>query len=549
MTAIQVKTYKGEILSIQKDDIRKIDYKFDIRKLEEERRKQEEQRKLEEERRKQEEQRRLEEERRKQEEQRRLEEERRKQEEQRRLEEERQKQEEQRRLEEERQKQEEQRRLEEERQKQEEQRRLEEERQKQEEQRRLEEERRKLEEERRKQEEQRRLVENRRKQEELLKNKYPFIKDNKNYLDLSLDKFNIKQSVLSSSYYNVAPMEMFLPIILENPNASEPKSLPLTTTNRWNYNISQINFITGGSSNNFLWEVEIPIPGFTHTNISFSHLNYWEGIFFSYIDSKIYVPLFSDFNSFTPKFLLGYRIRTTSLDSWNVYLGWENYSIRYKYIWKINIFYKSLFTNQSLLMLNSKDYTYKDKDYGVGSGSSMSFQGNSPLLVMEYERMFQDIYFRLRLGISHLKGYSDIDYYYNLYDLLNTYDINIINQIDINFYENHINSQYNLKGYFYNLHLGKMFSSINEVYVEYTYKNSSASSSSIKDHKVMEISNSLYFFYFNGFSVSNAIKDANVLFFLSLFHQIGGIPQIGDIPIKKNFEDLSIIRIGIREWF
>jgi len=162
----------------------------------------------------------------------------------------------------------------------------------------------------------------------LLKNKYPFIKDNKNYLDLSLNKFNIKQSVLSSSYYNVAPMEMFLPIILKNPNGSGPKPFPppLTTTNRWNYNISQINFITGGSSNNFLWEVEIPIPTFTDTYISFSHLNYWEGIFFSYIDSKIYVPFYSLFDSsyFTPKFLLGYRIRTTQLDSWNVYLGWEN---------------------------------------------------------------------------------------------------------------------------------------------------------------------------------------------------------------------------------
>jgi hypothetical protein len=474
ITTIQVKTYKGEILTIQKDDIRKIDYKFDIRKLEEERRKQEEQR------------------------------------------------------------------------------RLEEERQKQEEQRRLEEEQRKLEEERRKQEEQRRIVEERRKQEELLKNKYPFIKDNKNYIDFSLDKFNIKQSVLSSSYYNVAPMEMFLPIILENPNTLGPKSLPLTTTNRWNYNISQINFITGGSSNNFLWEVEIPLPGYTHTDISFSHLNYWEGIFFSYIDSKLYVPLFSDFNSFTPKFLLGYRIRTTPLDSWNVYLGWENYNIRYNKKWNINIFYKSLLSNKSLLMLNSKGTSFT-----VDSGSSMSFQGNGPLLVMEYERMFEDIYFRLRLGISQLKGYSDIDYYHNLYY---SYDINnpiyynlnnIINQIDIEFYENHINSQYNLKGYFYNLHLGKMFSSGNEVYVEYTYKNSSVSSSSIKNHEVMAISNSLYFFYFNGFSVSNTgtILDINKLFFLSLFHQIGGIPQIGDIPIKKNFEDLSIIRIGIREWF
>ena len=218
ITTIQVKTYKGEILTIQKDDIRKIDYKFDIRKIEEERRKQEEQRRLE--------------------------------------------------------------------------------------------------------EEQRRLVEERRKQEELLKNKYPFIKDNKNYSDLSLNKFNIKQSVLSSSYYNVAPMEMFLPIILENPNTSGPKSLPLTTTNRWNYNISQINLIIGGSSNNFLWEVEIPTVG--PTNISFSHFNYWQGIFFSYIDSKIYIPLFSylfDSYYFTPKFLLGYRIRTTLLDSWNVYLG------------------------------------------------------------------------------------------------------------------------------------------------------------------------------------------------------------------------------------
>jgi hypothetical protein len=486
ITTIQVKTYKGEILTIQKDDIRKIDYKFDIRKLEEERRKQEEQRRLEEERRKQEEQR-----------------------------------------------------------------RLEEERQKQEEHRRLEEEQRKLEEERRKQEEQRRIVEERRKQEEMLKNKYPFIKDNKNYLDLSLDKFNIKQSVLSSSYYNVAPMEMFLPIILKNPNASEPKSLPLTIINPWNYNILRLfNMTLGGSKNNFLWEVEIPLPGYTHTDISFSHLNYWEGFFFSYIDSKIYVPLFSDFNSFTPKFLLGYRIRTTPLDSWNVYLGWENYNIRYNNKWNINIFYKSLLSNQSLLMLNSKEasFTEDSKDL-VGSGSSMSFQGNGPLLVMEYERMFQDIYFRLRLGISQLKGYSDIDYYHNLYYI---YDINnpiynnlnnIINQIDIEFYENHINSQYNLKGYFYNLHLGKMFSSGNEVYVEYTYKNSSVSSSSIKNHEVMEISNSLYFFYFNGFSGSNVIKDANVYVLIFLFD------QIGDIPIKKNFEDLSIIRIGIREWF
>jgi hypothetical protein len=453
ITTIQIKTYKGEILTIQKDDIRKIDYKFDIRKLEEERRKQEEQRRLEEERRKQEEQRRLEEERQKQEEQSRLE------------------------------------------------------------------------------EEQRKLEEERRKQEEMLKNKYPFIKDNKNYLDLSLDKFNIKQSVLSSSYYNVAPMEMFLPIILKNPNASEPKSLPLTTTNRWNYDILRLfNMTLGGSRNNFLWEVEIPIPGFTHTDISFSHLNYWEGIFFSYVDSKLYVPLFSDFNSFTPKFLLGYRIRTTPLDSWNVYLGWENYNIRYNNKWNINIFYKSLLSNQSLLMLNSKDYTYED--YGVGSGSSMLFQGNAPLLIMEYERMFQDIYFRLRLGISQLKGYSDIDYNYNN-----------INQIDIKFYENYIKSQYNLKGYFYNLHLGKMFSSGNEVYVEYTYKNSSVSSSSIKNHEVMEISNSLYFFYFNGFGVSNVIKDANTYMGFFLFD------QIGDIPIKKNFEDLSIIRIGIRDWF
>jgi hypothetical protein len=115
---------------------------------------------------------------------------------------------------------------------------------------------------------------------------------------------------------------------------------------------------------------------------------------------------------------------------------------------------------------------------------SMLFQGNAPLLVMEYERMFQDIYFRLRLGISQLKGYSDIDYNYNN-----------IKKNDINkFYENHINSQYNLKGYFYNLHLGKMFSSGNEVYVEYTYKNLSVSSSSIKNHEVMAISNSLYFF-------------------------------------------------------
>jgi hypothetical protein len=513
MTAIQVKTYKGEILTIQKDDIRKIDYKFDIRKIEEERRKQEEQRRLEEERRKQEEQRRLEEERRKQEEQRRLEEERQKQEEQRRLEEERQKQEEQRRLEEER------RKLEEE------QRRLEEERQKQEEQRRIEEER-------RKQEEQRRIVEERRKQEELLKNKYPFIKDNKNYLDLSLDKFNIKQSVLSSSYYNVAPMEMFLPIILENLNASGSKSLPLTTTNRWNYNILRLfNMTLGGSKNNFLWEVEF--FGVGPTDISFSHFNYWEGMFFSYVDSELedfYLPYF------TPKFLLGYRIRTTPLDSWNVYLGWENYSIGYEL--GINIFYKSLLTNQSLLI--SKETFFNTSDL------SMSFQGNSPLLVMEYERMFQDIYFRLRLGISHLKGYSDIDYYY-----FNNYNV-IDNQID-KFYENHINSQYNLKGYFYNLHLGKMFSSINdEVYVEYMYKNSSVSSSSIKNHEVKARSNSLYFFYSNGFIVSNTgttILDINKLFFLSLFHQIGGIPQIGDIPIKKNFEDLSIIRIGIRDWF
>jgi hypothetical protein len=490
MTAIQVKTYKGEILTIQKDDIRKIDYKFDIRKIEEERRKQEEQRKLEEERRKQEEQRRLEEERRK-----------------------------------------------------------------------LEEEQRRLEEERQKQEEQRRIEEERRKQEELLKNKYPFIKDNKNYLDLSLDKFNIKQSVLSSSYYNVAPMEMFLPLIFENLNTRGPKSLPLTIINPWNYNILRLfNMTLGGSKNNFLWEVEIPLPGYTHSDISFSHLNYWEGIFFSYVDSKLYVPLFSDFNSFTPKFLLGYRIRTTPLDSWNVYLGWENYNISYNNKWEINIFYKSLLSNQSLLMLNSKETSFtEDSKNWVDSGSSMSFQGNGPLLVMEYERMFQDIYFRLRLGISQLKGYSDIDYYHNLYY---SYDINnpiyynlnnIINQIDIEFYENHINSQYNLKGYFYNLHLGKMFSSMHEVYFEYTYKNSSVSSSSIKDHKVMEISNSLYLFYFNGFGVSNTgqlpMNNIQFLFYLSLFHQIGGIPQIGDIPIKKNFEDLSIIRIGIRVWF
>jgi hypothetical protein len=475
MTTIQVKTYKGEILTIQKDDIRKIDYKFDIRKIEEERRKQEEQRRLEEERRKQEEQRRLEEERRKQEEQRRLEEERQKQEEQR-----------------------------------------------------------KLEEERRKQEEQRRLVEERRKQEELLKNKYPFIKDNKNYIDFSLDKFNIKQSVLSSSYYNVAPMEMFLPIILENRNASGHKSLPLTIINPWNYDILRLfNMTLGGSRNNFLWEVEIPTVG--PTIISFSHFNYWAGIFFSYVNSK-----FDDPTSpyFTPKFLLGYRIRTTPLDSWNVYLGWENYNIRYE--WAINIFYKSLLSNQSLSLFDSLE-TFFISDSGFSrSFLSMLFQGNAPLLVMEYERMFEDIYFRLRLGISQLKGDSDIDYNYNN-----------INQIDIKFYENHINSQYNLKGYFYNLHLGKMFSSGNEVYVEYTYKNSSVSSSSIKNHEVMAISNSLYFFYFNGFNVSNTDTrlDINALFFLSLFHQIGGIPQIGDIPIKKNFEDLSIIRIGIREWF
>ena len=69
MTTIQVRTYKGELKTINKDDIRRIDFKFDIRK-EEERRKQEEQRRLEEERRRQEEQRRLEEERHKQEEQR-----------------------------------------------------------------------------------------------------------------------------------------------------------------------------------------------------------------------------------------------------------------------------------------------------------------------------------------------------------------------------------------------------------------------------------------------------------------------------------------------
>jgi hypothetical protein len=236
ITTIQVKTYKGEILTIQKDDIRKIDYKFDIRKIEEERRKQEEQR---------------------------------------------------------------------------------------------------------------RIMEERRKQEELLKNKYPFIKDNKNYLDYSLDKFNIKQSVLSSSYYNVAPMEMFLPIILENPNASGPKSLPLTIINPWNYDILRLfNMTLGGSKNNFLWEVEIPTVG--STIISFSHFNYWEGIFFSYVNSK-----FDDPTSpyFTPKFLLGYRLRTTPLDSWNVYLGWENYNIRYE--WAINIFYKSLLSNQSLSLFDS----------------------------------------------------------------------------------------------------------------------------------------------------------------------------------------------------
>ena len=392
ITTIQVKTYKGEILTIQKDDIRKIDYKFDIRKIEEERRKQEEQR---------------------------------------------------------------------------------------------------------------RIVEERRKQEELLKNKYPFIKDNKNYIDFSLDKFNIKQSVLSSSYYNVAPMEMFLPIILENRNTLGARSLPLTIINPWNYDILRLfNMTLGGSRNNFLWEVEIPTVG--STIISFSHFNYWEGIFFSYVNSKFDDPTTP---YFTPKFLLGYRIRTTPLDSWNVYLGWENYNIRYE--WGINIFFESLLSNQSLSLFNSEE-TFFNSDSGLSrSFLSMLFQGNAPLLVMEYERMFEDIYFRLRLGISHLKGYSDIDYYYNLYEsygnLLNTYDINIMNQIDINFFENHINSQYNLKGYFYNLHLGKMFSSIHEVYFEYTYKNSSVSSSSIKNHEVMAIRNSLYFFYFNGFNVSNKV--------------------------------------------
>ena len=192
------------------------------RRLEEERRRAEEQRRLEEERRKAEEQRRIEEERRKAEELRRLEEERRKAEELRRLEEERrraeelkakqphverlaqaidvaktnsilrlvvvlnsiyvkcadherylQMQEDQRLLEEERRKAEELRRLEEDRRKREEQRRLEDERRKAEELRRLEEERRKaeelrrLEEERRKAEELRRLEEERRKAEEL----------------------------------------------------------------------------------------------------------------------------------------------------------------------------------------------------------------------------------------------------------------------------------------------------------------------------------------------------------------------------------------------
>ena len=377
-------------------------------------------------------------------------------------------------------------------------------------------------------EEQRKLEEERRKQEELLKNKYPFIKDNKNYIDFSLDKFNIKQSVLSSSYYNVAPIEVSLPIILEYPALSAQegtKSLPLTTTNRWNYNILRLfNMTLWGSRNNFLWEVEIPIPGFTHTDISFSHLNYWQGIFFSYVNSK-----FDDLTLpyFTPKFLLGYRIRTTPLDSWNVYLGWENYNIRYE--WGINIFFESLLSNQSLSLFNSEE-TFFNSDSGLSrSFLSMLFQGNAPLLVMEYERMFEDIYFRLRLGISQLKGYSDIHYYHN-------------NIIDSEFYENHINSQYNLKGYFYNLHLGKMFSSGNEVYVEYTYKNSSVSSSSIKNHEVMAIRNSLYFFYFNGFGVSNVTtENAYVFFFL--------LDQIGNIPIKKNFEDLSIIRIGIREWF
>ena len=129
------------------------------RRLEEERRA-EEQRRLAEELRRAEEQRRLEEERRKAEEQRRLEEERRKAEEQLRREEERRKAEEQRRREEERRKAEEQRRLEEELRRAEEQRRLEEERRRAEEQRRLEEERRKA-------EEQRRLEEERKKEEAL----------------------------------------------------------------------------------------------------------------------------------------------------------------------------------------------------------------------------------------------------------------------------------------------------------------------------------------------------------------------------------------------
>jgi len=266
MTTIQVRTYKGELKTINKDDIRRIDFKFDIRK-EEERRRQEEQRRLEEERRKQEEQRRLEEERRKQEEQRRLEEERRKQEEQRRLEEE-----------------------------------------------------------RRKQEEQRRLEEERRKQEEQRRKREPHTQ--KLYIGFTFDKFYINQSILTSIYRNTYPLDLvFAPLTKityqQFINYSGPDYVFTTQTKiSENHDAWQIRMYMGGSNKRFLWEFYLPLFNFWHTE--FSYINdipagrikgYFEGK--SFVGDDVYNILNPTF------FLLGYNFLFYQDSLLNFYVGYD----------------------------------------------------------------------------------------------------------------------------------------------------------------------------------------------------------------------------------
>ena len=163
--------------------------------------------------------------------------------------------------------------------------------------------------------------------------------------------------------------------------------------------------------------------------------------------------------------------------------------------------------------------------------SYISFEGSGYTLIAEYQKFFQSLLLKIRLGKHQLNGLGT----YNLeaWDNLNSTGINYYFKYRITYFKK-------LEGFSYSIRLGifsKNFkSSQSIVFIEYFHREYIPSSIQYKNNEIFFLSTQNVYLNINGVDNTGDFRSQLFVNYVNHFY-----------PRKIKYEDINVISIGIED--